>query len=170
MVKNAKSKNVRAAWYLSLIKDKITPLPPFISRVGMLLECSVFTNYRMSTPLSSFWKQATVHMNKYKFCKSLRVLVRAVSFTKIHPIPTVVFTIMPKIISPYSNVTMFWVVTIHKAPLSTQLMEQVGSSSKWEHFLPHHGVTAQKAIIFIHCCKNPQFSHVHVCERHIQQF
>jgi len=150
MVKNAKLKNVQAGGYLSSIEDTIPPFSPLFQEWGGSWNALFLTNYRMSTPISSFWKQARVHMNKYKFCKSLQVLVRAVSFIKIHPIPSVVFTIMPNLISPYSNVTMFWVVTICKAHLSTQLMEEAGSSSKSGHLLPHHGVTAQKAIIFIH--------------------
>jgi hypothetical protein len=170
MVKNAKPKNVQAAGYLSLIEDAILPSPLLFRECGGSWNALFLTYCRKSTHINLFWKQATVHMNEYKFCKSLQILVRVVSCTKIHPIPSVVFTIMPKIISPYSNVTMFWVLTICKAHLSTQLMEQVGSSSKLEHFLPHHGVRAQKAIIFIHCRKNPQFSQVHVCERHVQQF
>jgi hypothetical protein len=34
MVKNAKSKNVQAAGYLSLIEDKIHPPPPFYFKSG----------------------------------------------------------------------------------------------------------------------------------------
>ena len=147
-----------------------SPSPLFFQEWRSSWNALFLTNYRRSTCIGSFWKQATVHMNKHKFHKCLQVLVRAVSFTKIHPITSVVFTFMPKIISSYSNVIMFWVVTICKAHLSIQLMEQVGSSSKSEHFLPHHGVTAQKSIIFIHCHKNPQLSQAPVCERHTEQF